>query len=256
MTQKLDGLQKVDNALLAIAVRGGDFDSVKKQLKLGADPNYVLNGRNMLEWALRYGEAKIATLLIEAGVSLHASFDDCSPLGLTVCNFSGENLSLLLNALLKAGVDINAQSRGKTALSKASELLNPQIVRTLIAAGADVNIVNTKTSRTPLQEVLEMCSIIGEQSDCTNETILALQGAERTQPLLQLCTVYVCNNIKTFTYKRLKETLPLELIVRIQARLNRPRPGTAHNRRMRRQDLLALKQQYQDVDSDISVNIK
>jgi hypothetical protein len=110
------------------AIRRIDAAGVAKALAQGERIDSSLCGVNPLQWALCYGNAEIALLLIERGVDVHKrSWDDSMVLSMCASsrNFNDQDAALVADVLLGIGgfeqseweraVEI-AELRGKTQL--------------------------------------------------------------------------------------------------------------------------------------------
>jgi uncharacterized protein len=157
---------------LAEAVKRGDHAAVSQLVAGKADVNQQLpDGASALAWAVYRDEAQTVDLLIRAGADVNAVNEyGVSPLSLACTNANvGIVISLLraganpalakwtgetplltcartgnaaaVAALLDKGADINAKEnqRGQTALMWAVAAKHPEVVKLLIARGANVN---------------------------------------------------------------------------------------------------------------------
>jgi ankyrin repeat protein len=163
------------NALLD-AVRAGDRPEAVRLIEQGADVNAADPlGTTPLMWAARYGDAVVVERLLRAGAKasaenvfgvtpmaeaaligsepvirelLAAGVDADSP------NPEGETALMLVvrtgridaaEVLIDAGADVNAKERwaGQTALMWAAAQLQPQMVKLLLANGAEIDARST-----------------------------------------------------------------------------------------------------------------
>lgn len=161
---------------LTDAVRAGDRQAAVRLIEEGADVNAVDPlGTTALMWAARYGDAVVVDRLLRAGAKataanvfgvtpmaeaaligsepvirelLRAGVDPNSP------NPEGETALMLVvrtgrvdaaELLIDAGADVNARERwaGQTALMWAGAQLQPQMVKLLLANGAEVDARST-----------------------------------------------------------------------------------------------------------------
>ena len=158
------------------AVRAGNGQEAVRLIDAGADVNAADSlGTTPLMWASRYGDAVVVERLIQAGANaaaenvfgvtpmseaaligskpvirelLAAGADPDSP------NPEGETALMLVvrtghvdaaEVLIDAGADVNAKERwaGQTALMWAGAQLQPQMVKLLLANGAEVDARST-----------------------------------------------------------------------------------------------------------------
>ena len=158
------------------AVRAGNSQDTVRLIEGGADVNAADSlGTTPLMWAARYGDVVVVERLIEAGAKpaaenvfgvtpmseaaligsetvirelLAAGVDPDSP------NPEGETALMLVvrtgqidaaEALIDAGADVNAKERwaGQTALMWAGAQLQPEMVKLLLANGAEVDARST-----------------------------------------------------------------------------------------------------------------
>jgi ankyrin repeat protein len=173
----LVGVSRVASAdALLDAVRAGNRQEAVRLIEAGADVNAADPlGTTPLMWAARYGDAVVVDLLIRAGAKaaadnvfgvtpmaeaaligsesviralLAAGVDPNSP------NPEGETALMLVvrtgqigaaELLIDAGADVNARERwaGQTALMWAGAQLQPQMVKLLLANGAEVDARST-----------------------------------------------------------------------------------------------------------------
>jgi ankyrin repeat protein len=158
------------------AVRAGNAAEAVRLIESGADANAADSlGTTPLMWAARYGDAALVARLIRAGANaagenvfgvtpmseaaligsepvirelLAAGVDPDSP------NPEGETALMLVvrtgrieaaEVLIDAGADVNAKERwaGQTALMWAGAQLQPQMVKLLLANGAEVDARST-----------------------------------------------------------------------------------------------------------------
>ena len=131
------GKQAPNGDALFIAAEKGQVAVVQKFLAGGGDANAAdKNKLTLLNWAAYGGSLDIAKLLIDKGadVNVHASKMAWTPL----MNASATGFPLVVNALLEHGAQLNLlDSDGYSALAFAAEKKHPDIVRILLAHGAD-----------------------------------------------------------------------------------------------------------------------
>ncbi len=140
---------------LVFAAQKGDVQSVKSLLDAGLSPNYVLsNGASVLGVAVTGGKADVVKVLLDHNVNVNSADKDGNT-PLHVASQSG-NLEVV-KALLAKGADVNALTMkitpaGKggnpfrapvgqqTALLLAAKANHEDVMRALVAAGANPKI--------------------------------------------------------------------------------------------------------------------
>ncbi len=122
---------------LVEAAKNKDQEAVRSLLKQHADVNARQpDGATALMWAVHWDDFEMADLLIRAGANTNvANSYGAAPLWLTCSNGN----AAMVEKLLKAGADPNtALPSGETALMAATET-TADVVKMLLAHGADVN---------------------------------------------------------------------------------------------------------------------
>jgi ankyrin repeat protein len=137
--------------LIAAAQGGGSGAIISTLLGAGAVRDARMDdGGTALSWAAFYGNVPALQVLLTAGSDPNAKAKGgMTPLMDAVIGGGGHPDAVA--QLIKAGVAVNAQSDlGETALFCAVPYANSEIVRMLLAAGADPNIAD-QYGRTPLK---------------------------------------------------------------------------------------------------------
>ncbi len=114
-----------------------DAAGVKKYLKLGCDPESVMDTLTPMVIAARNGNVEILKMLMEAGARVDPANTKFSPLRLAADRGHHEVVQMLLRH--GAAVDSYEGDEGWTALIWASAGGHVEIVKTLLEEGADVN---------------------------------------------------------------------------------------------------------------------
>jgi len=123
-------------------------------LDAGADVNLTSEKLYPLIAACETGNAKLINLLLKAGADVNSRKNNEETCLHAVINSSvtdpqtdNDSTMNIIKSLLEAAVDVNACcSKGETALYRASEAGNEQIVRLLLEAGAEANGTTSRRS--------------------------------------------------------------------------------------------------------------
>src|SRR4030095_7593999 len=136
--------------LLMEAAKQRRGDEARMLLKQGVNVNATQpDGATALHWAAHWDDLEVAGLLIRAGANPHIGNEHygVTPLSLACTNGSAPMARMLLNA----GASANAtQSIGETALMTASRVGNVDVVKELLAHGANVNAVHRGSGQTAI----------------------------------------------------------------------------------------------------------
>lgn len=139
------GRQEPDTPLTVAAERG-DAAQISKLIAAGVDLNERdKSGYTALVWAARNGSTEVAKALMEARADMNAR--DCAANGWTpLIHAIHKNNNEMARLLIDGGADLNAKAgkctdklieSGATALHYAAGDDNTEIVRALLAKGAD-----------------------------------------------------------------------------------------------------------------------
>ncbi len=130
------------------AVKTGDVQAVRAQLK-GADVNAPEgDGATALHWAVHRDSPELVTLLLDAGASARAANDlGVTPLHLAAANGNTTTIKLLIDRQADANA---ATQAGVTPLMEAARSGSVDAVRLLLANGAQVNVRESTRGQTPL----------------------------------------------------------------------------------------------------------
>jgi ankyrin repeat protein len=135
---------------VADAASNGDIDAVRLLLKSGADVNTAQgDGMTALHWAAERGDAAMAEVLLAAGANVRATtrLGGYTPLHLAAQRGNGR----LVAALLAARADPNlATATGATPLMMAAKAGSVESATRLIELGADVNAKESAYGQTAL----------------------------------------------------------------------------------------------------------
>jgi len=138
---------------LVRAVAEGDLRRVEELLEAGADVNGPSPAMQLTPLATAVSSARLD--MVRKLIDLGADVRRPGMAGMPLMFFAVASRSRAnVQAMLEAGVEVDAPDLlGRTPLHHAVELLvDPEIIETLIRAGADVNAV-TKSGDTPLSLV-------------------------------------------------------------------------------------------------------
>jgi len=144
------------------AVQSGKIEVVRMLLEAGADinapaANGPYGGKTALQKAVAMGHIEVIQLLLTAGAEVNAPATRNRSTGRTALQAAAETGKVeLVQILLNYGADVNAP--GCSALPFACQSMHtgspPQVVSTLLAAGADVN--GESAGQTALQAAIEV----------------------------------------------------------------------------------------------------
>ncbi len=138
-----------NEARLAEAARNQDWDGVGAMVNQGADVNARSeDGSSALLWAAHWSDLKTAQLLLKAGADANAANDyGMTPLSQACTNGNGE----LVKVLLKGGADPNTPiGTGETPLMTCARSGSVEGVQMLIEFGAAVNAKEPSQNQTAL----------------------------------------------------------------------------------------------------------
>jgi len=140
--------------VVANAAKVQDKAALRALIKQKADVNAVMpDGATALHWAAHWDDLESASLLLKAGANVNAKNDyEVTPLALAV-----ENGSLLMvQRLLRSGASANISSAtGETPLMTAVRVGNLPVVNALLVSGANVNAQGGGREQTALMWAVE-----------------------------------------------------------------------------------------------------
>jgi ankyrin repeat protein len=117
----------------------GNVRLVLAAINRGANVNARYRGRPILLWAIQEGHLNVVKVLAAAGASLKRRDNlGFSPLDQAV----GEGNAEMVSFLLKAGADVNGQTRNGSPLHTACAYRYLKIAKLLLDNGADPSAVN------------------------------------------------------------------------------------------------------------------
>jgi ankyrin repeat protein len=155
---------------LFVAAEKAQLAVVQKFLAGGGDVNAADKQKlTLLNWAAYGGAFEVAKLLIDKGadVNAHLSEKAWTPL----MNASAMGFPLIANALIEHGAQVNAlDSDGYSALAFAAEKKRADIVRILLAHGADGGNALVQMARTGQIDALNLLVESGIDANATPRT--------------------------------------------------------------------------------------
>ena len=138
------------NSSLADAAKAGDVAAVKAMLKGGGDVNAAHgDGMTALHWAASHGDAAMTQTLLSAGANIRATtrLGGITPLHMA----SQAGHAQVVAALIAAGADVNiSTSTGATALMLAARGGSAETATRLVETGADINATEKAFGQTAL----------------------------------------------------------------------------------------------------------
>lgn len=135
---------------VAEAAKAGDAAAVKALLKAGADVNAAQgDGMTALHWAATNGDAAMTQMLLSAGANVRATTRLGGITALHLATQGGQ--AQVAAALLAAGADANlATTTGATPLMLAARSGNTETATRLVEVGADINAKENTYGQTAL----------------------------------------------------------------------------------------------------------
>jgi ankyrin repeat protein len=132
----MQGQEPLARPQLLASIRAGDTTTVKKLLGSGVDPNTRdTSGATALMYAAAFASEATMRLLLDGGADVNAANQN----GATALMWATHDPAKV-RLLLNRGASVNtAQPDGATAVLSAALRGNTQVVRMLMAAGADVH---------------------------------------------------------------------------------------------------------------------
>ena len=134
---------------IVTAAADQDPESVLALLNEGVDVDAARpDGATALLWAAHWDDVELVERLLRAGADVNAADDH----GVTPLERAAENASVaMVEMLLAAGADVHArQTSGLTPLMTAARTGSVDVVQALIRGGADINAAVTATGSTAL----------------------------------------------------------------------------------------------------------
>src|SRR5688500_5063272 len=144
------GVQLAANSTVADAAKARDLAAVKAMLKGGGDVNAAHgDGMTALHWAASHGDAAMTQMLLSAGANMRATtrLGGITPLHMA----SQAGHAQVVAALIAAGADVNiSTSTGATALMLAARGGSAETATRLVETGADINATEKAFGQTAL----------------------------------------------------------------------------------------------------------
>ena len=135
---------------VADAAMRSDTETVRSLLRAGSDVNAAQgDGMTALHWTALNGDVATMQILLYAGANLEPTtrLGGYTPLHLASREGRSETVVMLLEARSDAS---RLTDTGVTALHLAAQAGRPEVVVALLEHGADVNVRDTNSERTPL----------------------------------------------------------------------------------------------------------
>jgi ankyrin repeat protein len=138
---------------VADAIMRGDLAAARALVKKGTDVNAAQrDGATALHWAVYRDSAEAVDLLLRAGAKSAANREGMTPLAMAAIYGHAP----LVDRLLKAGADAKSQGpNGETMVMFAARNGNPDVIRLLVEAGANVNAREPLRGTTALMWAIE-----------------------------------------------------------------------------------------------------
>ncbi|MDP2318874.1 MAG: ankyrin repeat domain-containing protein, partial [Acidobacteriota bacterium] len=138
------------NDTVADAAKAGDAATVKTLLKAGVDVNAAQgDGMTALHWAATNGDAAMTQMLLSAGANVRATTRLGGITALHLATQGGQ--AQVAAALIAAGADANlATATGATPLMLAARSGNTETATRLVEVGADINAKENTYGQTAL----------------------------------------------------------------------------------------------------------
>ncbi len=138
-------------APLFLAIENKDLHLIQRIIKKGGDVNRLSNGITPLALATMSNDYRIVSYLIKNDAQVNQPNEDGEiPLYLAISKGNDVIAGILINKSTEPFEDVNWRNRiGDPIIAEAAKMGNPQILKMLINAGADVNDVDYEEN-TPL----------------------------------------------------------------------------------------------------------
>ncbi|XP_024188925.1 ankyrin-1 isoform X2 [Rosa chinensis] len=125
------------------AARLGHTDTAKLLLEYGANPSIASDlGATALHHSAGLGNIELLRYLISKGVDVNSQSDAGSPLIWAAGHDQPDAVKVLLEHHANAGAKVNMSAGGATPLHIAADIGNLEIIKCLLKAGADPNVID------------------------------------------------------------------------------------------------------------------
>jgi ankyrin repeat protein len=194
---------------LIFAAASGRLDVVELLAKKKASlENTDDKDRNAMHWATRNGHVKVAEFLSEQGLSIHTpDADGLSPIHLAVIGCQLGTIDFLLKKTAKVEARCRA---GRTPIHYACETDNAEIVRLLLAAGANAEAETRGDTRRPIHLAAASGSVETIGVLYQHGVLMDARDSAGHRPLLNACYHGQVDVVKTF----LSLNQPLTLLLK------------------------------------------
>ncbi|MDB6108948.1 MAG: serine/threonine-protein phosphatase 6 regulatory ankyrin repeat subunit A-like [Pedosphaera sp.] len=169
-----NGTDKFGRSPFIKAIDLGSVAIIKRLIKAGTKLNKVSrNGSSFLDCAVRSGQREIAKLLLEAGAVPNPPGSKCPDPLSSACAVDDLELARLL-------ISKGSVARGSGSLGYAADKKTVELVRLLLAEGADVNEVDAQQGWTPLFCAVFVPPVVYTQKKFrSGSTLLSIQPAPK-----------------------------------------------------------------------------
>lgn len=205
----IESVGKDSKLPLIFAAASGRLDVVELLVRKRASlENTDDKDRNAMHWAAMNGHVKVVEFLSEQGLSVHnPDADGLTPIHLAVI---GSQLGTT-DVFLKKAAKVDARCRaGRTPLHYACERDNAEIVRLLLAAGANVEAETRGDTRRPIHLAAASGSVETIGVLYQHGVLMDARDSAGHRPLLNACYHGHVDVVKTF----LSLNQPLTLLLK------------------------------------------
>ncbi len=187
-------------APLFLAIENKDLHLLQRIIKKGGDVNRLTNGVTPLAQATQENDYKIVSYLIKNGAQVNQPNEDGEiPLYIAITKGNDVIAGILINKSAEPFEDVNWRNRiGDPIITEAAKMGNPQIIKMLLNAGANVDDLDYEEN-TPLH-------IAAAYGNAKAVSVLLQFNAKIDQTNIRGCTplIMAAQSHQTETYEFLK----------------------------------------------------